>query len=101
MRLYHPRTLQILSERKDIPNRYSCSVWSEIFKWKASGKKHPKMFITDDYELGHYLGVVYYCGVKKGCKLDDLKVMNFSDKIRLGFINSKKMIEGEEVPLRF
>jgi hypothetical protein len=85
MRLYHPTTLKILSERADIPKRYSCSVWSEIFKWKASGKPHPKCFIEDDYNLGCYIRLVYNLAIKKGCKLDINKIKKLSYKINRGF----------------
>lgn len=85
MRLYHPRTLQIFASRKDIPKRYSCSAWSEIFKWKASGKSHPKMFIDDDYDLGAYLHFAYDWAVFKGCKLDFGKIKKLDIDMQIGF----------------
>jgi len=87
MRLYHPRTLQILSERKDIPKRYSCSVWSEIFKWKASGQVHPKCFINNDFHLGVYLKIVYELATAKDCNLDKSKIKSLSEKVQDGFNN--------------
>lgn len=93
MRLYHYRTLQILASREDIPKRYSCSVWSEIFKWKASGQKHPKMFIDDEIILGRYLFIVYILALVKGCKLDKDKVKNLSRDIKCGFVYQKDKYE--------
>lgn len=77
MRLYHPQTLQIFANREDISKRFSCSVWSEVFKWKASKQKHPKMFIDfSDKVLGCYMGMVYDLAIKKGCNLDKEKIKN-------------------------
>lgn len=85
MRQYHPITLRILSERRDIPKRYSCSVWSEVFKWKASCKSHPKCFINDDYDLGVYLKIVYELATAKGCNLDKSKLKSLSRDVQSGF----------------
>jgi hypothetical protein len=85
MRLYHPKTLEIFSQRQDIPKRYITSVWSEIFKWKASKKEHPKMFIDNDYDLGSYMAIIRYYGYQRGCKLDTKKVERISDDVEGGF----------------
>lgn len=87
MRQYHPITLEILSKRKDIPKRFSCSVWSEVFKWKASGQSHPKCFINDDFHLGVYLKIVYELATSKGCNLDNSKIESLSSKVQDGFNN--------------
>lgn len=85
MRIYHPKTLQILASRKDIPKRYSCSVWSECFKWKASGKPHPKQFIDDDEALGSYLALVFKLATLKGCDLDDNKIRKLGSSVLCGW----------------
>ena len=85
MRLYHPKTLEILANRPDISKRYSSSVWNEIFKWKASGQKHPKMFIDNDEYLGIYLRSVYENGIKKGCNLDINLIKKLSSELQKGF----------------
>jgi hypothetical protein len=54
MRLLHPTTLKIASERDDIPKTVISHVWSEIFKWLASKQKHPKMFIDDEYNMDNF-----------------------------------------------
>jgi hypothetical protein len=85
MRLYHPRTLEIFASRPDIPKRYSCSAWSEIFKWKAGGKSHPKMFLLRDFKLGVYMRFVYDRATKKGCALDKSKLEKLGKTVLLGF----------------
>jgi hypothetical protein len=85
MRQYHPTTLRILSERRDIPKRFSCSVWSEVFKWKASGQKHPKCIIDNNYALGLYLRLVYKLATNKQCSLDRDKIKFLSQETQDGF----------------
>jgi len=85
MRQYHPKTLEILSSHTDMPKRFSCSAWSEVFKWKASGKSHPKCFIKYDFDLGVYLRIVYDLAISKGCNLDKGKIKSLSIKVQDGF----------------
>jgi hypothetical protein len=80
MRLLHPRTLEIIVSRDDIPKAHISRVWSELFKWLASGQSHPKMFIDDRVHLGGYMRYVYDCGCAKGCNLDNLKMHKFGKK---------------------
>lgn len=87
MRLYHPKTLQILASRPDIPLRYSTSVWSEIFKWKSSNKSHPKVFIYNDTDVGVYLRYCYDLATNKGAKLDKTKILKLNQLINDGFNN--------------
>ena len=84
MRLLHPKTLEIISKRDDISKAHIARVWSEIFKWKASGQKHPKMFINNDYDLGMYMSLVYKAGVSRGCLLDPYKVLKGKTSVRDG-----------------
>lgn len=85
MRLYHPKTLRILAQRKDISKRFSVTAWSEIFKWVASGKPHPKMFIDNLYDLGAYLRLVYNLAQAKDCNLDITKIKSLGSEIEDGF----------------
>ena len=75
MRLLHPTTLKIASERNDIPKTVISHAWSEVFKFVASNKFHPKMFLPSNL-LGRYLAVVYHYGTIKGCNLNINKVLN-------------------------
>ena len=70
MRLLHPKTLEVAANRDDIPKTVISHVWSEVFKWIASGKEHPKMFLKDSYDIGMYMRHVYTMGVRKGCNLN-------------------------------
>jgi hypothetical protein len=74
MRLLHPRTLEICAMRDDIPKTVLSHAWSEVFKYIASGKKHPKMFLNSKTLLFYYLGFVYKFGTDKGCNFDKNKV---------------------------
>lgn len=88
MRLLHPRTIQILAEHADELPRARQSLahcWAEIFKWKSSGKKHPKQFIDDDRYLGSYLGYLYEES-RNVCKLDAGKIPNLGVVIAKEFI---------------
>lgn len=62
MRLLHPRTLQIASQRDDIPKTVITHVWSEIFKWKASGQSHPKKKTIDLLwvGIGFIIGLIIF-----------------------------------------
>ena len=82
MRLLHPTTLKIVSMRNDIPKTVISHVWSEIFKWKASGKKHPKMFIDDDEFLGQYMAFICCFDV---CNLDESKIKKLGRNVMRGF----------------
>ena len=93
MRLLHPRTLEIAAERDDIPKTVISHVWAEIYKWHASGQKHPKVFITDIYDIGCYMRHVYKCGIKKRCNLDKNKIKNLGDRASRGFTNKSKFYE--------
>lgn len=95
MRLLHPKILEIVANRPDLPKTIISHAWSEVFKFKGSGQKHPKMFIDDDYDLGVYLGIVYWCGEKHGCKLDKNKIFSLNNEIQKGFteLNILTLIE--------
>jgi hypothetical protein len=85
MRILHPTTLKIASERNDIPKTVISHVWSEIFKWKSSGQKHPKMFIEDEEFLGCYLAFVYRVSIIKGCNFDNYKISHLGEEINRVF----------------
>lgn len=85
MRLLHPRTLEIAASRDDIPKTVLSHAYAEVFKFKSGNRSHPKMWIKDDYKLGQYLSLVYWCGIKKGCEFDMEKVRNLSKEIYAGF----------------
>jgi hypothetical protein len=85
MRLLHPKTLAILASHPEFPKTHIAHCWSEIFKFKGSGKPHPKMFIDDDYVLGAYLGDVYIFGTSIGCNLDRFKVNSLPQRMSDGF----------------
>lgn len=89
MRLLHPRTLEIAANRYDIPKTVISHVWSEIFKWKANGKPHPKMFIESDFDLGVYMFWVYSCSITKNCNLDSSKIKKLSAAIQSGWEASR------------
>lgn len=85
MRILHPTTLKIIASRKDISKAHISHVWSEIFKWKASGKSHPKMFIDNDYDLGCYMAIVSVNGWFKKCNLDASKIKKLNSTIQAGW----------------
>lgn len=104
MRLLHLKTLQIAANRDDIPRTVISHVWSEIFKWKASGKSHPKMFIYDEYTLGEYMALVYKCGIIKNCNLDKDKIKKLSKQIQIGFLfsmNINSLVAGNILNIYF
>jgi hypothetical protein len=87
MRLLHPRTVQILATHADeLPHarRSLASCWAEIFKWKASGQKHPKQFITDDKTLGVYLFWLWTNALGI-CNLDDSNVKKLGKEVLYGW----------------
>jgi len=84
MRLLHPRTIEILASHPEFPKTNLAHAWSEVFKYLASGHKHPKMFIKDEYSLGIYLSKVYHFGMKSGCKFDSNLVLKHK-KLNDGF----------------
>jgi hypothetical protein len=85
MRLLHPRTLEIASSRPDIPKTVISHVWSEIFKWKASGQKHPKCFIDNDYHLGQYMSYIMELSIVKDCNLDGTKITSLGEEVSNGY----------------
>jgi hypothetical protein len=98
MRLLHPKTLRIAAEHEDIPKTVIAHAWSEVFKFKAQNKTHPKMFIYDDFSLGHYLALVYKYGKHKGCKLD-INNLYSKDWFRLEIKNGFEQFEVFETVL--
>lgn len=87
MRLIHPRTLKILASHKEFPKTHLAHAWSEVFKFVASCKSHPKMFINDEYYLGLYLKVIFITA-KDICNLNDSLVNKLPIKIKNGFKQS-------------
>ncbi|MFA8451774.1 MAG: hypothetical protein ACEPOW_13855 [Bacteroidales bacterium] len=85
MRLLHPKTLEIASKRKYIPKTVLSHAWSEVFKYLATGQKHPKVFITDEYYLGVYMSMVYEMSQIRGCNFDKSKINNYSKEFSRGF----------------
>ena len=59
MRLLHPRTIEILASHTEFPKTHLAHAWSEVFKYLASGQKHPKMFLPSKRLLGQYLAHIY------------------------------------------
>jgi hypothetical protein len=67
MRLLHPKTIQYIIKADDsvfenatVSRKQVLShVWSECFKYLASKKSHPKMFLGDEYDLYYYMRYVY------------------------------------------
>lgn len=101
MRLLHPKTLAILASHPEFPKTHIAHCWSEIFKWKANGKPHPKMFIDDDYALGSYLRFVYENGIEIGCNLDSNKINNLNEEIKEGFNGPRIIFIGKELKADF
>lgn len=89
MRLLHPETLKILSRRDNIPKTHLAHCWAELFKWKASGQKHPKMFLTNDVQVGSYMRLVYDYGILRGCDLDRNKAIKINLTIGVAFIRPR------------
>lgn len=92
MRLLHPRTIEILASHPEFPRTHLSHCWSEIFKWKASGQKHPKCFIDDDRFLGKYLKFLYEQATAAGCNLDAQKIKSLSPTIVNNFTSRGNLI---------
>lgn len=85
MRLLHPRTIEILASHPEFPKNHLSHAWSEVFKYLASGQKHPKMFIQNKYHLGSYLKFIYAKGIEAGCSLDYSKIDKLDREVVSGF----------------
>lgn len=85
MRLLHPTTIKILSSHPELPKTHLAHAWAEVFKWKASGQKHPKMFIDCEEDLGNYLAYIYEMVDGKGYNLDSNKINKLSNNIKRGW----------------
>ena len=91
MRILHPKTIRIIAN-EDIDFTKSTSSrklvlshsWSEMIKFKSQDKPHPKVFITDDFDLGCYMAYIYQENEKVGCKLDSSKLEKF-EELFVGF----------------
>lgn len=84
MRLLHPRTIQILASHPEFPKTHLAHAWSEVFKYLASGQKHPKMFIDREYYIGLYLMVIYR-SAKDLCNLNVDLINNLPKNVIEGF----------------
>jgi hypothetical protein len=58
--------------------------WSEVLKYMATKQKHPKMFITNEYELGTYLKYLKYYGELVGCNMNVEHLTKYDD-LYIGF----------------
>lgn len=87
MRLLHPTTIKILANHPEFPKTHLAHAWSEVFKFLAQSKSHPKMFITNKKHLGQYLVYLYNHATKAGCKLDKNKVFNLGENVVNGFMD--------------
>jgi hypothetical protein len=72
MRLLHPATL-FFASFDQIPKTVISHAWSELFKWKASKKQHPKMFLRID-EIGKYLAILLFVSSIRDVKLHPEKI---------------------------
>lgn len=89
MRLLSPRTIKILASHPEFPKTHLAHAWSEVFKFLASGQKHPKVFITDHFDLGVYLGYIWgFCAGPNGSvKLDEIKIKdNLPEDVWSGYL---------------
>lgn len=89
MRLLHPKTINILANHPEFPKTHLAHAWSEVFKFLAQNKTHPKMFLKHHYYYGAYLKHVYKHATKIGCRLDKEKILNLSSAVVDGFVNGK------------
>lgn len=86
MRLLHPRTIEILASHPEFPKTHLSHAWSEVFKYLASGQKHPKMFLKYKDELGYYLAHIYLnSNFGSLVKLDRKKVDNIGGQLVQGW----------------
>lgn len=84
MRLLHPRTLEIIAkaDNKIFKNatvskkQIISHAWSEVLKYLAQDKSHPKMFFNNEDEYHIYLHYIYALNKIKnvGCNLDFEKI---------------------------
>jgi len=81
MRLLHPKTIEILANHPEFPKTHLSHVWSEVFKYLTSGKKHPKMFIDNPEDIGRYMKYLYTFASKVACKFDTKKIFKLDKEI--------------------
>ena len=93
MRLLSPETLRIVStlcKDSDFDNatvsrkQIVSHAFTEQLKFLASGKSHPKCFITNHEHLGKYLHLVKHYGDIVGCNLNIENLMKY-DLVYIGF----------------
>ncbi len=84
MRLLHPKTLTIIAQADDslfknatVSKKQIIShAWSEVLKYLAQDKKHPKMFLKSEAPYYKYLHLILSINKKYniGCNLDNSKI---------------------------
>jgi hypothetical protein len=85
MRLLHPTTITILASHPEFPKTHLAHAWSEVFKFLAQDKSHPKMFLPSHEHYGNYLSFIYQETRDKGYNLDKEKINKLSSEVKKGW----------------
>lgn len=102
MRILHPRTIKIIANMEDsefenatVTKKAILShAWSEIFKYLATRRNHPKCFIRNEYDLGMYLGYLRSVGETVGCNMNVENMFKYDD-VYQGFAVYNNMYDYE------